>query len=207
MKDTPVSSTTLTARFDDALGWAVELHRDQRRKGSNRPYIGHLLGVCSIVLEDDGDEEEAIAALLHDAVEDRPEVVSLDDIRERCGYRVAGIVDACSDTDVIPKPPWRERKEAYLGDLERHPDAWRVSLADKLFNARAILADYLVLGDELWTRFNTGRDEQLWYYRSLATEFRRLQPGRLATELDGLVRELQTTIDRDGGQRTRAANV
>jgi (p)ppGpp synthase/HD superfamily hydrolase len=191
MSDSP----PLTKRFDAALKLAAELHRAQRRKGSNTPYIGHLLGVCSLVLEDGGDEDEAIAALLHDAVEDQGGEQTLARIREQFGERVARIVLACSDATEIPKPPWRQRKEAYLAHLaDQEPDVLRVSLADKLYNARAILGDYLEYGDEVWRRFRAGREAQLWYYRSLADVLSRAQPGRLAAELSETVAQLERSL-------------
>ncbi len=154
----------LGARFEQALQFAATTHRTQLRKGTSIPYVGHLLGVCSLVIEDGGSEDEAIVALLHDAVEDHGGRRMLEDISRRFGDRVATIVDACSDTLESPKPPWQARKEAYLAHLEHQPHAvLRVSLADKLFNARAILCDYLVVGDALWDRFKTGRDGRLWY--------------------------------------------
>ena len=136
----------------------LNTHRDQRRKGTEIPYIGHLLGVCSLVIEDGGTEDEAIAALLHDAAEDQGGEQTLERIRAEFGDHVAEIVRACSDTLEDPKPPWRTRKEAYLAHLDEQPaPVLRVSLADKLFNARAILRDYLSVGDELWQRFNGRR--------------------------------------------------
>jgi len=183
----------LTARFVDALGYAAELHLDQARKGSNVPYAGHLLGVCSLVLEEGGSEDEAIAALLHDAGEDQGGELRLDDIRERYGANVQAIVRACSDTLADEKPAWRARKEDYLRHLEHQPDSvLLVSLADKLFNARAILRDYLHVGESLWSRFTGGRDGQLWYYRSLCEVFlRRLPDRRMSAELDAVLTELE----------------
>jgi (p)ppGpp synthase/HD superfamily hydrolase len=182
----------LGERFEDALQFAATTHRLQRRKGSDVPYMGHLLGVCSLVIEDGGDEDEAVAALLHDAAEDQGGETMLVEIGQRFGGRVADIVAACSDTLKEPKPEWRDRKETYLRHLEHQPDSvLRVSVADKLFNARAILRDYLQVGDELWSRFRTGRDGQLWYYRGLADRFSTLLPGRMATELSEVVAELE----------------
>jgi (p)ppGpp synthase/HD superfamily hydrolase len=144
--------------FERALKFAAKTHRSQRRKGTKVPYIGHLLGVCSLVIEDGGDEHEAIAALLHDAAEDQGGEATLHEIRRRFGDDVADIVLACSDTLVEPKPEWRKRKEDYLRHLEHQPvGVLRVSLADKLFNARAILRDYLVVGEELWGRDRLAR--------------------------------------------------
>ncbi len=185
----------LGKRFEEALAFAAEKHRTQVRKGSGVPYIGHLLGVCSLVIEDGGDEDEAIAALLHDAAEDQGGEKTLAEIRDRFGDAVADIVLACSDTLEEPKPKWRARKEAYLEHLEHQPEpVLHVSLADKLFNARAILRDYLLVGEELWTRFKSGRDGQLWYYRELADVFARLLPGRMSSELTEVVHALEQTV-------------
>jgi (p)ppGpp synthase/HD superfamily hydrolase len=178
-------------RFEEALEFAAATHRTQVRKGSGIPYVGHLLGVCSLVIEDGGSEDEAIAALLHDAAEDRGGERMLAEIRTRFGDNIADIVAACSDTFEMPKPPWQERKQTYIEHLDSQPEAvLRVSLADKLFNARAILRDYLVVGDQIWDRFKAGRDGQLWYYRELADRFSRLLPGRMAVELTEVVQEL-----------------
>ena len=190
-----IKPVVLSDRFEQALQFAATTHRSQVRKGSGIPYIGHLLGVCSLVIEDGGDEDEAIAALLHDAAEDQGGEEMLDEIRRRFGDRVATIVAACSDTFESPKPPWRARKGSYLEHLEQQPKSvLRVSLADKLFNARAILRDYLVVGDELWARFQSGRDGQLWYYRELADRFMTLLPGRMAGELATVVDDLEQAV-------------
>jgi (p)ppGpp synthase/HD superfamily hydrolase len=183
----------LGARFEDALAFAARVHQSQRRKGGEIPYVGHLLGVCSLVLEDGGTEVESIAALLHDAVEDQGGAAMLAEIQERYGPLVADIVLACSDATETPKPPWRERKEAYLAHLDDAPiTVLRVSLADKLYNARAIRRDYELEGERVWERFNrrAGRDGQLWYYDELATRFSELYPSPMATELREVVDRL-----------------
>ena len=191
----PGVASMLTPRFDAALAYAVNIHRAQVRKGSGIPYVGHLLGVASLVLEDGGNEDEAIAAVLHDAVEDQGGSPRLADIGARFGNHVAHIVASCTDSDTTPKPPWRERKAAYLAHLrETPPDVLRVSAADKLYNARAILADYRELGEALWPRFNMGREEILWYYRSLVEVFRGRRAGRLAEELARTVEELEKLV-------------
>jgi GTP pyrophosphokinase len=185
---------SLGERFDDALAYAARVHREQLRKASGVPYVSHLLGVCSLVLEDGGDEDEAIAALLHDAVEDQGGAPRLEEIRQRYGPRVAMIVDGCSDTDVVPKPPWRARKEAYiahLADPATDASVLRISAADKLHNARSVIADRRVVGDEIWSRFNAPRDEQLWYYRAVLDILEKRLPGRLASELATAVEELR----------------
>jgi (p)ppGpp synthase/HD superfamily hydrolase len=186
----------LGERFQRALELALELHRDQVRKGPKPiPYIAHLLGVASIVLEDGGDEDEAIAALLHDGPEDQGGRATLERIRAEFGERVAAIVEGCSDTLEQPKPPWRARKERYLAHLEEaSPDVLHVSLADKVHNARAILGDYREVGEELWSRFRGTREESLWYYRALAELFSRRRPGRLAEELERTVEEIEGLV-------------
>ena len=131
-----------------ALAMAATLHRCQLRKGTSTPYLAHLLGVTALVWEYGGDEEQAIAALLHDAVEDQGGAPTLERIRLGFGDRVAGIVEACTDTDEEPKPPWMERKKRYVAHIsDVREDALIVSMADKLYNVRAILADYRTLGD------------------------------------------------------------
>jgi GTP pyrophosphokinase len=188
--------TPLGERFRQALDWAALLHKDQERKGSGIPYVSHLLGVCSLVLEDGGDEDQAIAALLHDAVEDQGGAPVLEEIRARFGNRVAAIVAGCTDTDVVPKPPWRERKEKYIGHLRQASrDVLRVSRADKLHNARSILADLRKQGDTVWHRFSVGRDSVLWYYDSLLAVYKDTGGGRLADELERVLAEIHSIVD------------
>ena len=163
----------LTKRFEEALIYSSLVHAGQRRKGTEIPYISHLLAVASIVLEHEGSEDEAIGALLHDAVEDAGGKTRLEDIRCRFGDVVARIVDGCSDTDIIPKPPWKERKQKYIEHVRvASPSVRLVSASDKLHNAQAILRDYRELRETLWDRFNAPRDDILLYYRSLVQAFR-----------------------------------
>ncbi|MCK9250724.1 MAG: HD domain-containing protein [Solirubrobacteraceae bacterium] len=166
----------LTDRFDRALLYASAHHRDDVRKGTGIPYLSHLLAVAGLVMEMEAGEDEAIAALLHDVVEDGGGLQALEEIRETWGDDVARIVLANSDSTVkdAPKAPWRERKVAYLDAIaHKAPDELRVSLADKLHNARSIARDHAVLGDALWSRFTTGSaDDQRWYYGALLTAFR-----------------------------------
>ena len=184
----------LSERFNQAFAYAAELHAEQPRKGTTIPYISHPLAVAAIVLEHGGDEDEAIAALLHDAIEDAGGDRVRQGIRARFGEVVAEIVEGCTDTDVTPKPPWRERKEAYI---EHAKDASRsvllVSASDKLHNGRAILLDYRSLGESLWGRFKGGKEGTLWYYRSLVTVFRNhpLANRPLVDELDRVVTEIE----------------
>jgi (p)ppGpp synthase/HD superfamily hydrolase len=173
----------LGARFAEALGLAVDLHSRQARKGSTVPYIGHLLGVCALVIDAGGSEDEAIAAVLHDAVEDQGGAATLDRIRTQFGSNVAAIVEACSDTDVLPKPPWRLRKETFVEHLKTAPESvLHVSLADKLNNLRSIVRDYGQIGEALWARFNPDAD-QVWYYCSLLEVFEERLPVPMTTEL------------------------
>src|SRR5687767_6440995 len=147
-------------RFEDALQFAAKLHAGQTRKGSDTPYIAHLLAVTAIALEHGATEDEAIAALLHDAVEDQGGRRTLRRIRKRYGREVARIVKGCSDAEEAPKPPWIERKTAYIDHLRTAAPSIRlVAAADKMHNARSVLADYRVLGEELWSRFTAGRDQ------------------------------------------------
>jgi (p)ppGpp synthase/HD superfamily hydrolase len=182
----------LSTRFEEALIFATRLHAGQRRKRTDIPYVAHLLGVTSLVLEQGGDEDEAIAALLHDAVEDQGGEATLEEIRRRFGETVAAIVEGCTDATTVRKPPWRERKAAYVAHVRQAPASERlVSVADKLHNARSILADYRALGEALWERFNGGKAGTLWYYRALVQAYRAAGPTPLVEELDRVVSELE----------------
>lgn len=187
-------------RFEEALVYAAQLHADHLRKGSGMPYVGHLLGVAGIVIDAGGDEDEAIAALLHDAVEDQGGAPVLAEIRRRFGHRVADIVDGCSDTDLMPKPPWRERKEAYIAHIATaSPSVRLVSSADKLHNALSILRDYHRQGDSLWERFRGGKEGSLWYYRALVEAYRQAGGTPVIDELE----EVVAAIERAVAQRSQ----
>jgi (p)ppGpp synthase/HD superfamily hydrolase len=182
----------LSTRFDDALVFTARLHVGQTRKGTGIPYIAHLMSVASIVLEQGGSEDEAIAALLHDAIEDQGGSPTRELIRQRYGENVVEIVDGCTDSDVMPKPPWRARKEAYIRHLVDAPASVRlVSASDKLHNARAILADYRIQGESLWQRFNGGKEGTLWYYRSLVDVLRAAERTPLVDELERVVSDIE----------------
>lgn len=182
----------LSTRFDDAFRYAHGLHADQRRKGSGAPYIGHLMGVASIVLEDGGTEDEAVAALLHDAAEDHGGRERLADIRARFGDEVARIVEDCTDSWDTPKPPWAERKHAYVHHARRlPPSSLRVSAADKVHNAYAILRDLRNLGEAVWDRFQATPDDVMSYYEGLVRAYREAGGGRLVDELDRIVRGIR----------------
>jgi len=185
----------LTKRFDDAARYASVVHGGQTRKATEIPYFAHVLGVAALVLDHGGDEDQAIAGLLHDAAEDVGGAGRLEDIRVRFGDRVADIVEVCSDTLEDPKPPWRARKEAFLATLPTaYADAMPVVAADKLHNARSILRDYQLIGEELWGRFRAGRKGQLWYYGELVPIFRERIPGPLAEELAHVVDRIRDAV-------------
>lgn len=187
----------LTERFDEALVYASCIHRDQRRKGADIPYVSHLLGVAAIAIENGATEDQAIAALLHDAVEDQGGAARLEDIRTRFGEQVARIVADCTDSDTEPKPPWRARKEAYLASLPHKPSAsLEVSIADKTHNAGAIVADLYIHGEQVWTRFTGGKDGSLWYYRELSDAFAELAPGMASESFARRVDEMERLSKR-----------
>ncbi len=192
-------------RLAAAADYAFAIHSDQVRKGAETPYIGHLLGVAGLVLEYGGDEDQAIAGLLHDAIED---VGAAQEalIAARFGHRVAAIVRGCTDADTTPKPPWRARKEAYVAHLaQAGADVLLVSAADKLYNARAITADLRAIGPEVFTRFTAGAAGTLWYYRTLADTFARVLGGRLAAELAATVAEMARLAAAHGTQVVQPA--
>lgn len=173
---------------------AFELHASQRRKGTDIPYLSHLMAVSSLVLEHGGDEDQAVAALLHDVLEDCG-AQHADEIERRFGGRVLRIVQGCTDAEVFPKPPWQDRKEAYLLHLEAaSADTLLVSLCDKLHNARSIMADLREHGVAMMDRFKGGRAGTLWYYRQLSSAFDRLLPGRAAAELAREVTEMERLV-------------
>jgi GTP pyrophosphokinase len=187
--------------LSDAFDYARERHAAQRRKGTSIPYVSHLMQVAGLVLEAGGDEEQAVAGLLHDAIEDAPdeEVEAVRrEIRRRFGDRVLRIVEGCSDAAGHPKPPWKVRKERYLTHLpDASPDELLVAAADKLHNARAILTDLRQHGPGVWERFNGGREGTLWYYGELVTALRTLGANnRLVAELDLVVREIEELAAR-----------
>jgi (p)ppGpp synthase/HD superfamily hydrolase len=189
----------LTRRFDEAVVWANELHREQKRKGSTVPYVAHVLAVAAIVLEHGGGEDEAIAALLHDAAEDCGGRRTHEEIERRFGPRVAQIVDGCTDSYESRKPAWRPRKEAHVARLREADASVRlVAAADKLHNARSVLADLREEGERVWDRFAAPRHETLWYYRAAA--------GALSLqEADGRLRVLLDELRRVVGDLERMA--
>jgi (p)ppGpp synthase/HD superfamily hydrolase len=194
-RDGPV----LGRRFHQAMVFAARKHAGQTRKKTRVPYIAHLMTVSALVLEAGGDEELAIAGLLHDVVEDCGGEPMLREVRRRFGPRVAHVVEGCTDTDIYPKPPWRARKVEYLKHLRMaDADVRLVSAADKLHNARSILRDYQICGEPVWERFAGRRDGTLWYYRALADELCRREPSCIALELARVVEELEEVARKSG---------
>jgi (p)ppGpp synthase/HD superfamily hydrolase len=196
MMTSQTATPRLTSKFVEAVEYAADKHGIQIRKGSGVPYLGHLLSVAGYVIEADGTETEAIAALLHDAAEDQGGKETLAEIRQKFGAHVESIVAECSDTLMTPKPPWRERKENYVRHLSEASDsALLVSLADKLHNAHAILRDFRAHGDELWRRFSVQDPQQhLWYYRSLLDVYARRLDNWMVGELREVIDVLEAAI-------------
>ena len=159
-------------KYLSALNFALKLHSKQFRKGTKIPYFFHLSSVSNHVIENGGDTNEAIAGLLHDAVEDQGGLRVLKEIKKQFGSKVAKIVDECSDTVVVPKPPWQERKKKYISDIKKKgQSSMFVSLCDKLHNGTCIVNDYKRVGKKIWNRFTASPKQVAWYYESLYKEF------------------------------------
>ncbi len=189
------ATVKLTERFEQALVYATRLHAAQIRKATGVPYITHLLSVTALVLEDGGNEDEAIAALLHDAVEDQGGKATRAEIYRLFGEQVMAIVDGCTEFDSLPKPPWRERKQRYLEQLRQGSSSVRrVALADKLHNARSLLSDYRQQGDEIWSMFGAGKEGMLWFYHSLLWVYRSTGSNPLVEELARVIGELEQLV-------------
>lgn len=203
----------LSPRFQQAVGLADEVHADQKRKGTQIPYIAHLLGVASIVINYLGDEDEAIAGLLHDTIEDAKASLNATIVRARIsemfGQRVLEIVEGCTDSDVTPKPPWLARKEAYLAHVgQASASVILVSAADKLHNASAVLSDFRNEGETLWQRFNpeAGKEGTVGYYRALVSAFAGTgHHPKLIADLDFVVSQLEVATGHKGHWPPRAA--
>jgi len=182
----------LTTRFDEAFAYAHAVHASQTGKVTGTPYIGHLIGVSSIVIDDGGSEDEAIAALLHDAAEDHGGRARLDDIRSRFGGAVATIVEDCTDSWETPKKPWAERKRTYMAHARTLAGpSRRVSAADKVHNTYAILRALLTMRDAVWERFSAMPDDILAYYQGLVRAYREAGGGPLVDELERIVRGIE----------------
>lgn len=188
----------LGPRFGQAFDLANQLHAGQLRKASRVPYIAHLMAVCALVLQQGGDEEEAIAALLHDTAEDQGGEQTLELIRGQFGEQIAQIVEECSDTFEVPKPPWRARKQAHLTKLETAlPATQRVMLADKLHNSRALLRDLRREGAAAWDKFNGGKEGTLWYYRAAHAALGQHHKGYLWEEFGRVLAEIERLSQTD----------
>jgi (p)ppGpp synthase/HD superfamily hydrolase len=182
----------LTSRFEDALLYATRLHAQQKRKVSGNPYIAHLLSVAALVLEDGGTEEEAIAALLHDAIEDQGGDPTRQEIRRRFGDKVTEIVNGCTDAETLPKPPWQERKEKFIASLATaSPQVLRVTTADKLDNVRSLLMFYGQFGPSVWENFKGKRDGTIWYYEQVTKVLRARSNRAMVQALEKAVEELK----------------
>jgi (p)ppGpp synthase/HD superfamily hydrolase len=190
-------SLVLTDKFERAFQYASIVHAGQRRKRSEIPFMAHLLGVASIAFEYGADEDEAIAALLHDSVEDAGGEERLQDIRTRFGDIVAVIVDGCTDSKTSPKPPWRTRKAAYIARVPHAPPAVKlVSAADKLYNVRSIIKDLRQFGNTAWDRFKGGKEGTLWYYRCLIQAYKTTGVTPLIEELDLTFAQLEDLVKK-----------
>jgi (p)ppGpp synthase/HD superfamily hydrolase len=208
-KKTSLKPPVLGLPLQRAFRYAAEKHAGQPRKQTAVPYLSHLMAVASLVLEAGGDEDMAIAALLHDVVEDCGGMPRLREVRKKFGPRVAKIVEGCTDSFVEPKPEWKARKKDYLREVKHADRETRlVSASDKLHNVRTILADYRKDGEAIWTRFTGKKEGTLWYYRALSDEYQRRNPNRITRELEIAVTELESTVGwkRPSAKKKAAAN-
>lgn len=187
-----MSDFRLTPRLIEALRYADECHRGQVRKGTDIPYFCHPLGVASLVLEGGGDEDDVIAALLHDVVEDSGGSARLVEIQSTFGKAIADVVEECSDTNLVPKPPWRERKLAFLNRVPQLSEsARRIVTADKLHNVRSILVERRDVGPALWEKFSGKREGTLWYYQQIVERLKRSGREPQLRELEDLVARME----------------
>ncbi len=188
----PTQVDKLGNRFEMAIEMALRLHKSLVRKTREIPYLAHLLAVTALVLQDGGSEDEAIAALLHDAPEDQGGIETLTLIQEKFGKNVFQIVEACSDTFDVPKPEWRPRKEAHLEEVKKASSSvHRVIAADKLHNARSLLRDLKEYGNLLWEKFNGGKEGSIWYLQSMHEILTEKHPGYLTDELGKVLKEIE----------------
>ncbi|MBF2016941.1 MAG: HD domain-containing protein [Rivularia sp. T60_A2020_040] len=183
--------TKLTKKFEQALVYATQLHSNQTRKVDQIPYISHLLAVSALILEAGGTEDQAIAGLLHDAVEDQGGKVIREQIRQQFGETIVEIVDGCTESDITPKPPWKERKIKYIENIRNASDSVKlVSLADKLHNARSLLIGYRNQGDKLWDYFNGTKEDKLWFYGELLEIYKQNNVNFMTLELERILDEI-----------------
>ncbi|MEO1428355.1 MAG: HD domain-containing protein [Cyanobacteria bacterium J06633_8] len=183
--------TKLTTKFEQALIYATQLHANQTRKVDKIPYISHLMSVSALILEAGGSEDEAIAGLLHDAIEDQGGKATREQIRDKFGEQIVEIIDGCTESDITPKPPWKERKIQYIENIRNGSDSVKlVSLADKLHNARSLLIGYRNKGDKLWDYFSGSKEDKLWFYRELLVIYQQSYDNFMTVELERILREL-----------------
>lgn len=193
-----MNTSLLTERFEQALVYATRLHAHQTRKLGNIPYIAHLLSVAALVLEANGTENEAIAALLHDAIEDQGGVQTRDEIYHHFGESVGSIVEGCTESETVPKPPWTKRKLRYLAQIETaSPSVQLVSLADKLHNGRSLLSQFNQFGASIWQNFSVGKAETLWFYRALLEIYQHTCDQQLVAEFREMVSKLEQIAGED----------
>lgn len=186
---------TLDDLFAEALQYAWQLHRRQKRKMADTPFFAHLMSVGGLVLDYGGGQAEAIAALLHDAVEDQGGLETLEEIRRRFGDRVAAIVEGCTDSFQQPKPPWRERKERFLARLAEASDSVRlVCAADKIHNLRSLVRAYQKHGEAIWSAFRGGREGTLWYYRAVLEVLQKGRPLSIVQEFAEAAAQLERLV-------------
>jgi (p)ppGpp synthase/HD superfamily hydrolase len=205
-KKTSLKPPKLGSRLQRAFRYAAEKHDGQTRKQTAVPYLSHLMAVASLVLEAGGDEDMAIAALLHDVVEDCGGMPRLREVRKMFGPRVAKIVEGCTDSFGEPKAEWVERKKGYLREVKDADVETRlVSSSDKLHNVRTILTDYRRDGEAIWARFSGKKDGTLWYYRALSNEYRRRSPNRITRELEIAVAELERVVKQQPSKKKARA--
>jgi (p)ppGpp synthase/HD superfamily hydrolase len=185
-------SNILSDHFLSAFEFAYELHRVQLRKGSEIPYMSHLMGVAALVMEDGGDETESIAALLHDSVEDQGGTATLEKVKQKFGERVASIVEFCTDSMETPKPPWKDRKLAVIEKVGQAGDSeFKVLIADKLHNLRSIRNAVQRYGEGVWGRFKGGHEGSMWYYRQLLTSFKERGKHPYLDEIEVIINHLE----------------
>jgi len=193
--DTSAGKELLDDRFAEALQYAWQLHRHQKRKMGGTPFFAHLMSVAGLVLDYGGSPQEAMAALLHDAVEDQGGLETLEEIRRRFGQQVADIVEGCTDSFQQPKPPWRERKERFLARLAKASDSVRlVCAADKIHNLRSLIREYRAHGEAVWSAFRGGREGTIWYYRTLLEVLQRGRPLPIVQELADVWNQLEKLV-------------
>ncbi|MGK7887992.1 MAG: HD domain-containing protein [Leptolyngbyaceae cyanobacterium] len=194
-----IGATLITPRFEQALVVATQLHGQQRRKVNDVPYISHLLGVAALVLEDGGTEAEAIAALLHDVVEDQGGAVARFSLLSQFGAPVVAIVDGCTAPEQPSGESWRSHKLRYLEQVQQaSPSVHRVVLADKLHNGRSLLVNWDQFGSGMWRCFRGKPADILWFYQQCVERFARVKPGWMLNELSHVVTRLEWVVSQQG---------